>query len=164
MAKDERFSHEEKHALLSRNWPDLAKKGPHVVGRLWGAADRVRNVVASKILRHGIQVADFQVLFILRIHGPPYALSPTNIYRTQCCSSGGMTKILHRLQKARLIKRYTNPDDKRSKLVCLTSKGKRVTEVTVGNVAQLEELLLSHFTKREKKTLTTLLDKLLAKI
>jgi DNA-binding MarR family transcriptional regulator len=162
--KAQRLSSAEKHALALRNWPDLAKKGSSIAGKLWRAADHVRNVVAPKIIRHGIQIGDFEVLFILRIFGPPYALSPTRIYRARCCSSGGLTKILHRLKKAHLIERYPNPEDKRSELVRLTPKGKRVVEAAMDSVAQLEKNLLARFNRREKNTLIILLDKLLATI
>jgi DNA-binding MarR family transcriptional regulator len=162
--KAKRLSSAEKHALALRNWPDLAKKGCGIAGKLWRAADHVRDVVTPKIVRHGIQLGDFEVLFILRIFGPPYALSPTQIYRVRCCSSGGLTKILHRLKKSHLIERYPNPKDKRSELVRLTPKGKRVVEAAMDSVARLETNLLARFDRREKDMLTTLLDKLLTAI
>jgi DNA-binding MarR family transcriptional regulator len=160
-----KLSSAEKQALASGNWPDLGKiKGCGVAGKLWRAADHVRDVVTPKIVRHGMQLGDFEVLFILRIFGPPYALSPTQIYRLRCCSSGGLTKILHRLKKINLIERYPNPEDGRSKMARLTPKGKRVVEAAMDSVEHLETNLLAPFSSREKNMLTNLLDKLLATI
>jgi len=65
-------------------------------------AERVHAMLDPEILQYGIQPGDFEVLVTLRIRGAPYELSPTAIYRARCLSSGGLTKIMHRLQRARL--------------------------------------------------------------
>ena len=72
--------------------------------------------------------SDYAVLAALRRAGAPYELAPHQLYNALELSSGGMTKMLKRLEQLGLIKRAGDPGDKRSKLVRLTAKGKRVEE------------------------------------
>ena len=48
-------------------------------------------------------------------------LSPTELL--WCFSSGGMTKVLNKLDRENLIKREPSLNDKRSTLICLTLEG-----------------------------------------
>lgn len=72
--------------------------------------------------------SDYAVLSALRRSGPPYELAPHDLYTALDISSGGMTKMLRRLENLGLVSRIDDPDDRRSKLVSLTSDGKRVEE------------------------------------
>ncbi|MBW2273543.1 MAG: MarR family transcriptional regulator, partial [Deltaproteobacteria bacterium] len=69
---------------------------------------------------------DYAVLAALRRAGPPYQLAPNQLYTALERSSGGMTKMLKRLEQLELVRRVDNPDDRRSKLVRLTAAGKRL--------------------------------------
>ena len=66
---------------------------------------------------------DYAVLSTLRRSGPPYLLSPSKLYTALERSSGGMTKMLKRLEALELIEREPDPDDRRSTLVRLTATG-----------------------------------------
>jgi DNA-binding MarR family transcriptional regulator len=162
--KQKRIAASELEAMSLRNWPELATKSTGIVWRLNRATNRLHGILDAKIAERGIQPGDFEVLVVLRIFGPPFELSPTAIYRAKLCSSGGLTKILSRLEHAGLIERRPNSDDKRSELVHLTPRGKRMVEAAMGGVIQFEKEILGHFSAREKDQLAKLLNKLLAKI
>ena len=70
--------------------------------------------------------SDYAVLAALRRAGAPYELAPNQLYTALERSSGGMTKMLKRLENLGLVKRVNDPEDRRSKLVRLTPAGKRV--------------------------------------
>ena len=70
--------------------------------------------------------SDYAVMAALRRAGPPYELAPHQLYTALELSSGGMTKMLKRLEQLGFVKRVSDPDDRRGKLVRLTPKGKRV--------------------------------------
>ena len=72
--------------------------------------------------------ADYGVLAALRRAGEPYALSPSNLYSRLERSSGGMTKILKRLEESGLVERSPDPDDGRGTRVSLTLKGLEVQD------------------------------------
>jgi DNA-binding MarR family transcriptional regulator len=77
---------------------------------------------------HGLVMSDFMVLASLRRLGAPYQASPSELYNVLERSSGGMTKMIKRLEAMGLVKRLPDPNDGRSSLVCLTAKGIRMHE------------------------------------
>src|SRR4051794_16238698 len=66
------------------------------------------------------------VLAMLSRIGP--VLSPTRLQVLVIQSPGGLTKTLRRLEDAGLVRRRTDPDDRRSLLVELTAKGRRASD------------------------------------
>ncbi len=79
-----------------------------------------------------------------------YTMSPTKLYEVMFFSSGGMTKILKKLEKKELIKRVDNKYDKRSKLVQITNKGKRLTIKALENITEFENNYFSKLSKEEQ--------------
>jgi DNA-binding MarR family transcriptional regulator len=67
--------------------------------------------------------SDYSVLAALRRNGKPYALNPSQLYTRLQRSSGGMTKILKRLEARDLVRRADNPDDRRGSVISLTRRG-----------------------------------------
>lgn len=71
----------------------------------------------------GLVMSDFMVLASLRRVGSPYQASPSTLYNVLERSSGGMTKMIKRLEAMGLVERLPDPSDGRGSLVCLTDKG-----------------------------------------
>lgn len=67
--------------------------------------------------------SDYAVLAALRRAGEPYELSPSHLTLRLQRSSGGMTKMLRRLEERGLIRRTPDPEDGRGSLVRLTRRG-----------------------------------------
>ena len=72
--------------------------------------------------------SDYAVISTLRRAGPPYQLSPRELYTVLERSSGGMTKMLKRLEGLGLIERIPDPEDRRSIRVVLTETGVALQE------------------------------------
>jgi DNA-binding MarR family transcriptional regulator len=89
-------------------------------------------------------------------------LSPTRLYEAAMISSGGMTNRLDRLERAGLIERRPDPNDRRGKLIALTAAGMRVIDETITRHVANEEKLLSVLTLAEQEKLNDLLRKLIA--
>ncbi len=77
---------------------------------------------------YGLSFADYSVLRVLRNAGPPHRLSPKSLADTVLRTSGGMTKMIDRLERAGLVERFPDPDDRRALLIGLTRKGIRVSD------------------------------------
>jgi DNA-binding MarR family transcriptional regulator len=71
---------------------------------------------------------DYGVLAALRRAGEPYQLSPSKLYSRLQRSSGGMTKILKRLEEQGLVERAPDPQDGRGSVVSLSERGLDVQE------------------------------------
>lgn len=76
-------------------------------------------------------------------------------------TSGAMTARLDRLEKAGLIAREPNPQDRRGVVVRLTPKGREVIDKAVTAHVQNEHRILSGLSKADCDSLAELLTKLL---
>lgn len=90
-----------------------------------------------------------------------HTLTPTKLYERLFFSSGGMTKVLKKLEKKEFINRLDNKEDKRSKLVQLTKSGRDIIEKSLVDVIELEEEIFAHVNTDERKNLSDLLFKVL---
>jgi hypothetical protein len=59
--------------------------------------------------RFGLRFVDYSVLRVLRLSGAPYRMAPSELGDIVLRSSGGMTKVLDRLQNAGLVERAADP-------------------------------------------------------
>ncbi|MBW8728220.1 MAG: MarR family transcriptional regulator [Inquilinus limosus] len=133
-----------------------------IFGRLSEAAERVmRDHLNPLFAEAGLQPGEFDVLATLRRSGEPCMLSPTALSEALMKSSGGMTARLDRLEQAGLVERRPDPNDRRGKLIALTTAGRRVIDETIGRHVANEEKLLSVLTPAEQETLNALLRRLI---
>ncbi|HEV3154270.1 MAG TPA: MarR family transcriptional regulator [Candidatus Baltobacteraceae bacterium] len=144
-----------------RERPDLDTRSMGVVGRIQRAAAALRPRLDETHEASGLQGESFDVLASLRRAGPPYQLSPTQLYREMMLTSGAMTNRIDRLEAAGLVARRADPNDRRGTQVRLTAKGKSLIDAAASKHVANEERLLSGLTIREQQQLTDLLRKLL---
>lgn len=83
----------------------------------------IEQLQAEVLAPFELTAGDYGVLAMLRRAGAPYALTPSQLYGRLQRSSGGMTKILKRLEDAGLVKRAPDPSDGRGSRVSLTRAG-----------------------------------------
>ncbi len=141
--------------------PDLDTAPAAIVARLGRVAAYLDAAVNARLADHGLTRGSWDVLASLRRAGPPYRLSPTQLYRALMRSSGAMTHRLARLERAGLVRRVPDPNDGRGMLVELTRKGvalvDRVAPVHLDN----EGALLEALSEGEREKLADVLRKLL---
>lgn len=87
-------------------------------------------------------------------------LSPTDLYDATIFSSGGMTKVLKKLEERNLIKREASSSDKRSMLISLTMQGRELIENCMVEIAKAKEKKFSILTQKEKEDLKNILSKI----
>jgi DNA-binding MarR family transcriptional regulator len=148
-------------AQWKRERPDLETRAMGLVGRIQRAAAALRPRLDETHEASGLQGESFDVLASLRRSGPPYQLSPTQLYREMMLTSGAMTNRIDRLEEAGLVARRPDPGDRRGTLVRLTPKGKALIDAATTKHVANEERLLAVLTAREQQQLTDLLRKLL---
>jgi DNA-binding MarR family transcriptional regulator len=71
-------------------------------------------------------IADFDVLNTLRRVGDQHGSKPGEMARASLITTGAMTALLDRLERAGLIRRPPDPADRRGLLVRLTPRGSKV--------------------------------------
>ncbi|TFH88578.1 MarR family transcriptional regulator [Billgrantia azerbaijanica] len=144
-----------------RELPDLDLLPMEVVGYLKTSQLITKERLDAFFKQHGLQAGEFDVLATLRRAGAPYALTPTQLYEALMLSSGGMTNRLDRLERAGLIQRSPNPEDRRGVLVSLTERGRDLMERIIPLHVENEARLLAPLNRDEQETLRRLLGKLL---
>lgn len=73
------------------------------------------------------------MLAALRRVGAPYALTPTELFKSLLITSGTITKRLVRLEARHLIERRPDPEDGRGSQVYLTPLGKELVDEAVAS-------------------------------
>jgi DNA-binding MarR family transcriptional regulator len=132
-----------------------------VVARLGRVSAYVDAGVNDRLREFGLTRGAWDVLASLRRQGPPFRLSPTNLYVGLMRSSGAMTHRLRGLERAGLVHRIADPDDARGMLVELTPEGVATTERIAPLHLDNERRLLSALTDEQQRTLAELLRTLL---
>lgn len=125
----------------------------------------VEAMLAEPVMaQFGLSMTEFDVLATLRRSASPYVLSPTDLQRSTLLSSGGQTKVLYQLEDRGLVRRSVDHQDKRSKLVHLSRKGRTLIEKAMAAVLACISggMERAGMSVQEIEQLTGLMGKLLA--
>ena len=141
--------------------PDLDVSPMAVIARISRLCRILERDVDQIYAQHGLNHAQFGVLAALRRSGPPYRLSPTELYNSLLITSGAVTNRLERLTAAGLVRRVPDPEDGRSLLVALTPKGLRLIDRLIELHYAREAELLEPLGARDREQLVRLLRNLL---
>jgi len=87
-------------------------------------------------------------------------MTPTDLYEAIIFSSGGMTKILKKLEQKQFILRVSSDKDKRSKLVKLEPKGEEMFQLCLVNILTIDNQIFSILNEKEKESFEKILKKL----
>jgi len=105
--------------------------------------------------------ASFDVLAALYAMGPPYQLTPTDLYRGHMMSSAGVTARLDVLERAGLAARSRDPRDRRGVIVTLTKTGQKLVRDAARALYRRQAFVQKVYTERESKQVLNLLKQLL---
>lgn len=144
----------------AKELPDLDTTPMSTLGRINRLANLMHPDISAVFAKFGIDRGEFDVIATLRRSGPPYRLTPTQLYTSLMLSSGGLTSRLARLEKSGLITRERSSQDGRSIVACLTEKGARLVEAAFRADMANELDLLSPLEQTERETLASILRKL----
>jgi len=145
----------------ARERPDLVAEPMEVIGRLSRVAGLLSPRLQEAHKPFGLTREAFDVLATLRRSGAPFRLTPTELYRWLMLSSGAMTNRIDRLEQEGLVERVDDPRDRRGCLVGLTPSGRDLIDRAMDAHVTNELRLLQPLDPAERKTLGTILRKLL---
>lgn len=137
--------------------PDLNAWPMAVIGRISRLERLIDKQMKPVCSRFGIERWGFDVLATLRRSGAPFALTPTQLYRSLMLTSGAITNRLDRLEAAKLLVRSNDPNDRRGVLVKLTDKGLKLIDEAVIVHMEVEARMLSQLSLKSQKELADLL-------
>jgi DNA-binding MarR family transcriptional regulator len=153
----DRFLEEFKEELPAE--VDLEVEG--IVDRIGGINRRLLRALDETLAEYGLSNAAYKVLSSLRWAGPPYRRSAGELAKISDLSSGAMTSRLDQLEKAGLVRRLRDPEDRRGVLVEPTEKGEKLWEKAIGVQARKEQLIAAALNEREQAELNALLRRIM---
>jgi DNA-binding MarR family transcriptional regulator len=124
----------------------------HEFGALLGAAALLERIAGRELERRcGIRHAVFEVLLRLSREGPR---SMGGLAGELILTSGGMTRIIDRMEDAGLVRREPAPGDRRRQLVELTPAGRaKLDEALRVHAETLREHFAGPLTERQRRVL-----------
>jgi DNA-binding MarR family transcriptional regulator len=142
--------------------PDLPTEAMAVFGRIFRISRTMTDRLGQAHAAFGIGKGEFDVLGTLRRSGAPYALSPRELTATLMLTTGGMTGRLDKLERAGLVTRSPDPNDRRGLRITLTPEGLDLVDRAVDPGVAIYERTLAVLSAEERTTLDGLLRRLLA--
>jgi DNA-binding MarR family transcriptional regulator len=145
----------------ARERPDLNVSPMGIVGRVSRIERKIDPILTTVFRRFGLERWSFDVLATLRRSGPPYQLTPTELFRSLMLTSGAITHRVEELAKLGLVQRAADPNDRRGIRVSLTDQGLARIDEAMAAHAENERTLLQHLSPKDRSLLALLLRRLL---
>jgi DNA-binding MarR family transcriptional regulator len=151
---------------VEREWqrerPDIDVGSIGVVSRIWRVGRHLEQQRKAQLDAFGSDRGTVDVLSMLRRAGPPYRRSAGELTRSALITSGGVSQRLDKLEKAGLVTRHVDVEDRRRVDVELTPAGVELIDSVLADLMDHDSTLLaSALTRPEQDRLRQLLRKLL---
>ncbi|MBP0437336.1 MarR family transcriptional regulator [Tianweitania sediminis] len=122
--------------------PDIDGSGKAIVGRILHLNEIIMRAVDKALAKHGVKYPVYAVLATIRVSGPPFRMSPTELLSTLLVTSGGLSNLLRRMEADGYITRTADERDGRGVIVELTDKGVAVADASMADHAAVERELV----------------------
>ena len=132
----------------------------------WAAVLRTHAAVVPKLARvvagAGLQLSWYDALLVLNA-SPDRRMRMSDLGAAAVLSREQISRVVTELERAGLVERIANPDDKRSSFATITPAGReRLRAVAPLYVAAIEAHFASHLSAREVAVVTAALTKVVA--
>jgi DNA-binding MarR family transcriptional regulator len=135
-----------------------------IVDRIGGIYRRFKHAMEETLAQFDLSYGEWHLLTKLRWAGPPHRRSPGDLAKTLELSSGAMTNRLDRLERAGLVRRLPDPDDRRGVQVELTDEGAHVWKKSVVAQAEKEAIIAAALDADEMEQLNGLLRRVMIEL
>lgn len=142
--------------------PDLPVEDAALIGLLTGTGLKLVGIGEHALKEFDLITSEHDLLACLRRKGKPYAATPKQLLDEMIITSGALTTLANRMIKRGLIIRSNDINDRRSKQIALTTKGKQIIDDITTSRYLLCEAILQDFSTNQKTQLKSLLLQLLA--
>jgi DNA-binding MarR family transcriptional regulator len=133
-----------------REFPDIDCSGKAVVGRMLHLQEAFLREVNRTLAKHRLKYPAFAILATLRVEGAPYRMSPKALLDALILTSGGLSNLLRKLEKAGHVSRMADETDGRGVIVELTEQGRRLVEPAMRDHAETERKLIAELSREEQ--------------
>lgn len=144
-------------AHWGRERPDLDPSPIGVFGRIAIIDRMLEDRLGRFFAAHGLILGLFDVLAALRRLGFPYRAKPSELALVTMLTSGGMTGRLDQLERMGLVKRVSDPEDRRVMFAQLSPEGLELIDHLIEVHLAQEAELLADLTSENRERLADLL-------
>lgn len=116
--------------------------------------------LAPALKEHGLTVAHFHVLAVLRQAGPSHRLTTGQLAAGEMVTCSGMTARANHLERKALIARERDERDRRVIHLRLTEDGRRLVDQVIARHHLMEQRLMAGLDAGERRALAGLLTSL----
>lgn len=134
--------------MTSSTKTDLRKRALTAVAEYGVNLTRFRNAMSERM---GFNVTDMECLRLLFLKG---IATPSELARFTGLTSGATTAMLDRLEKAGLIERRPNPDDRRGTLIAPVKSGAETVASWFESARKAQDELISSYSEKELETIS----------
>ncbi len=135
--------------------------GQEAALKLWVVLSRTREAIVehlqADVARHDLTLMEFGILEALYHKGP---MLLGDVQRRILVSSGGVTYLVDRLERKKLVERQVSPVDRRARYAALTPEGEALISRIFPQHATRIEYLMSELSAEEQKVVYPLLRRL----
>ena len=149
--------------LMLKQWlmqrPDLDTSALAATVRVLMLHKTFLKLATDSLAEIDLELWEYDVLSALRRQGAPFKLSATDLAKTTSLSPGAMTNRIDKLAEKHLVRRESDPTDRRGVIVALTEKGIAVIDAAIQLRLDAANKGVQGLTKKERATLAALLRK-----
>ena len=142
--------------LALATWPQIDPAVEGIVTRIAKASRQLDAEMRTSLAQVGLTKEEFKVL--MELHAGPQTHGA--LCRHLEVSTGAMTNRLDKLERAGLVSRSQDPNDRRGVMLTLTQRGADRLDAYVDRGARRERQLLDGLSASDKRQLNELLAKL----
>lgn len=143
--------------------PHDGETGVEVASRIFRFCSYLEERVGAAFATAGLRRSEADLLAAL-LRSPEPRLSAGLLAASTICSTGTMTNRLDRLERAGMIRRHDDPQDRRGVLIELSSKGRKAIVAALAARDAIDGELAPGLTVAERRALAGLLRKALVAI
>lgn len=123
---------------------------------------RLHQIHVSNFLKecHGLNITQVQ-FGVLNVLDDTASLDQRSLGAQLGIDRTNVADVVARLEKRGLVKRITNPADRRGKLVSITPTGRKMAKELATSMVAAQDILIGPLSEKERATLMKLLQKLL---
>lgn len=118
----------------------------------------------SELLLEKFDLSSSEMDVLAALYFNNKTLTPTALSEATIFSSGGMTKVLKKLEGKEFISRSFSEEDKRSKLVHIEPKGEALVKESLGHLLKKDNAFFEILDEDEKAFLFKILKKLIYRV
>lgn len=142
--------------------PDLDVEPMGVVLRIQALAKVLGEQTAARLQEFDLHWWQYDALSALRRQGEPFIMAASELAEANRLTSGAMTNRIDRLEEAGLVRRLSDPADRRRVLVQLSKRGLKLIEGATEARFEAATEALQGLGPKEREALSTLLREVLS--